>query len=257
MSSKINDKLQRVIELEKEGIFILSGESFSQFIEYVNKRRSMVEKKGDKVRVPLLKTLFNFAHFSIPVYYSNQHLPFWQGAAAWIDEENGLTEIQLRKPFKRGKLWGIYSHDEVIAHEVVHALRARLCSKKYEELIAYQTSKSLIRRYFGPFFRESWESYLFVSTAFFSLIHPLPFTLYFGYLLVRCSVYQSRLKKAVKHLIPKLKKTVKPLRFLIHLSDDEIDALSKDFEIFLRRLNITNDLRSQLLRHFIKPSVFV
>ena len=155
--------------------------------------------------------LFGFTVDWVPLTYSNQKLPFWEGAATWISE-TGLPHIQLRKAFKKGRHLG-YSRDEILAHESVHAARMAFDEPRFEEIIAYQTSKSPLRRFFGPLFRRTWESALFMTaltlTPFFlpSLVIPA----YFFFRLLRNQMIFRRCRK--KH----------PLSVIIGLTDREIE----------------------------------
>jgi hypothetical protein len=114
-----------------------------------------------------LKDLFDIAPDWIVAFYSDSQLPFWQGAATWI--ENKIPEIQLKKAFAKGVYLKIYQRDEVLAHEATHACRMAFEEPRFEEIFAYATSKNALRRFFGPLFRTSKESYLFMFCLLFSL----------------------------------------------------------------------------------------
>ena len=103
----------------------------------------------------------------IPLTFSNKGLLPWEGGALWIFE-NHLPLIQLRKGFKKGKFL-IYSKDEVLKHETVHALRLAFNEPRFEEILAYETSSSKWRRWIGPLFRKPSHAAFFISLVLISL----------------------------------------------------------------------------------------
>jgi hypothetical protein len=103
----------------------------------------------------------------IPVIFSNERLAPWHGGCAWIFQfaENTPTAamIQLRQVFgKQPRYLGIYDRDELLTHELVHVGRMKFEERRFEEMLAYETSTSAFRRWFGPLIQSSWESVLFV-----------------------------------------------------------------------------------------------
>lgn len=105
----------------------------------------------------------------IPIFFSNYKLQPWHGGCAWIFQLKKETPtaalLQLRKKLKGSKkLLGFYDRDELIAHELSHVGRMVFEEPKFEEVIAYTTSRSPFRRYFGAIFESSTESFLFLIT---------------------------------------------------------------------------------------------
>jgi hypothetical protein len=101
----------------------------------------------------------------VDVCVSSRGLCFWEGAATWIGEEAGGTRccrIQIKDSF----LSRLYSREEVIAHEMVHAMRVCFEERRFEEILAYQTSRNPLRRYCGPLFAGSKETFLFLLSFF-------------------------------------------------------------------------------------------
>lgn len=108
----------------------------------------------------------------LPLIYSNQGLPLWQGGVMWVFETpnyDKIPMIQLRKGFKKGKFL-FYSKDEVLLHEVLHAIRIGFNEPRFEEVLAYYHSKSKWRRFFGPLFRKPSHALFFISLIFISLM---------------------------------------------------------------------------------------
>lgn len=99
---------------------------------------------------------------NVPVFCSSKQMPPWQAALTWIcrlDEEGPLvTLIQLHPSFARKKsLLGLYDRDELLTHELAHAARAGFDEPKFEEILAYRSSKSALRRFIGPLFASTSE----------------------------------------------------------------------------------------------------
>lgn len=94
---------------------------------------------------------------------SNKGLPPWEGAAIWIIDYQGvkIPFLHLRKRFAQ--------NEEVLKHELVHILRIAFDDPRFEEIIAFSTSKSRLRRWLGPLFRTPRESIFFFSLHFFLL----------------------------------------------------------------------------------------
>lgn len=164
-----------------------------------------------------LHTLFDVDIDSVPIEYSAKGLRPWEGAVTWI--ENGQARIQLHPRLKTGSLFfGLYSRDEILAHELVHALRAHLNAPRYEEYLAYWTSPHPWRRLLGPLFEKTWEAPLLIASF---LLPPVGALLLLG-LVFRLIRRQRRLARAYRNLGsgPKARKQ------LLFASDAEIDSIS-------------------------------
>lgn len=103
----------------------------------------------------------------VPVFYSNEKLTPWHGGCAWIfqmDESSPTSAfLQLRKAFYTSDTYlGLLQKKEVLSHELSHVGRMCFEEPKFEELIAYQSSSTSWRRWFGPLVQSAWESLLFV-----------------------------------------------------------------------------------------------
>lgn len=128
------------------------------------------------------KLLFDIAPSWVPVFFSNRGLMPWHGGAAWIFQENETSPVsaffQLRHHFKSKKRYlGIYERQELMAHEIAHIGRMMFQEPRFEELIAYQTSQSSFRRYFGGIVRSSSESLIFISIILSLFLFDLLFIL--------------------------------------------------------------------------------
>lgn len=110
--------------------------------------------------------LFGFRPNTIPLIINSKKLKPWEAATTWIEEKNGQRScfIQL-KSLKPPRL---YSLEEIISHELVHAVRSHLDEPLFEEILAFQTSTSAYRRFFGPLFSQPLEATLFCASLLIS-----------------------------------------------------------------------------------------
>lgn len=191
---------------------------------------------------PIPLPLFGLCIDWIDVRYSNKNLPFWEGAALWTGEE---CYVQLRKGFKTGRYLG-YQREEVLAHEAVHAARIAFDEPRFEEVLAYRTSKSSLRKWGGPLFRRPWESAVLIcslSAAVFGYFWVPLFIL--GYLGARLARSQLILTRCLRKI---------PLSGLACLSDKEIDRFSKlSSEEIKAALQQDPTFRGRFLRVMIFP----
>ena len=187
-----------------------------------------------------LKQMYHVVPESIVAHYCDKGIVFLQGALMWEVPYNGQTVplIQLKKAFQYKKLCGIYSLDEVLAHETIHALRLGFKKDVFEEFFAYKASKGRLRRFLGPLFQRIWEPYLFLGVmviaflpfftsltifpiSFMNLVLALPL-LYFLYLLGRLSYRWIMLGLAARHLKKIIKDPDEIDPLLFRMTDNEI-----------------------------------
>lgn len=180
----------------------------------------------------------------VPLFFSNKNLPFWQGAATWIETSSSLpfpiVSMQIKKNFEKKPLSS--KTQEILLHEGVHVLRMKFSEPRFEEILAYRSSLSRWRRFLGPLFQVSKESYVVVFAFLFSLLvqtlylfFPLPeylyWTSFFPYVLLgvyfcRLFVSQKVFAKCcnkLESLLPKEKVFV----FALSLTDKEIASFAK------------------------------
>src|SRR5262249_5498994 len=71
--------------------------------------------------------------------------------------------LQLRKAFsKKDRVFG-YKRQELVAHEIAHVGRMVFNEPKFEEFFACWAMGSRFRRWFGPIFQTSGESFALVA----------------------------------------------------------------------------------------------
>jgi hypothetical protein len=147
----LNDEL---LILNSQGLFPGPHEPDELFF-----LRSKAEKKGHfcPTAFEITKKLFHAAPDWVEIRYGHQGLRPWEGAAAWI-EEGGRASIQI----KNNRFTRLYPLEETVAHEMVHAMRVAFGEPRFEEILAFRTSKNPLRRYFGPLFSRAGESLGFI-----------------------------------------------------------------------------------------------
>jgi hypothetical protein len=160
--------------------------------------------------------------------FSNKKLLPWEGGCLW-QRENEKPLLQLRKVFKKKErfLW-LYSKKEIIEHELVHAKRLHFDEPIFEEVLAYQTSPSAFRKFFGPFFRNSKESLLFFLSSFTLIFMPVIYLAIFGFFILRLIRVQTIFLGTKKKLIKKFQCEKKTFEHMIQLKDKEIISIYKN-----------------------------
>lgn len=156
-------------------------------------------------------------------YYSDKSLPPWQGAAAWIsDDEPPL--IQLKKAFRKGSYLRIYKRDEVLAHEAVHASRMAFEEPYFEEMFAYKVSSSPLQRALGALFIRSWEAPALLLLLFACLWKEFFFVPIagFAFLTIRLLFLHLVFTFCQKRLKAVIKDPGQVLAAILRLSDNEI-----------------------------------
>ena len=192
--------------------------------------------------------IYGIAPNWVPILFSNEKLLPWQGGAAWIfqlEEGSPLSAlIQLRE-----KVFSFFgTQKERVIHELSHIGRLGFKEEKYEEFLAYLSSKSPFRRTFGPLFRSAKESLIFASLLALIVVFDLLLFLsgslawydrfiwlkavplfYLGYLLIRLYIGHKRLHQTLQRL---------PLPLVFRLTDNEIDLFAnsstKEIETYFR-----------------------
>lgn len=124
----------------KRGYFSLEGAHFSGVAE-------------------ITKRLFDFCPNTMWGIFSNKGLLPWHGGMTWIYEEEGyglISILQFQKTLQKRKTFFGRSLAEIGAHEALHAFRGNFeGNDRFEEIIAYQTSRGLFRRFAGSLLRSS------------------------------------------------------------------------------------------------------
>jgi hypothetical protein len=230
--------------LRSEGWILAPGEDKKKLLE----RKALLEslpkespKDYEEKAHKITHGLYDFSLKQIPILYSSKSLSPWQGAVLWIYSQEDGTEfptIQMREKFNG--ILRFYKPEEILAHELVHAARFAFKEPFFEEILAYKTSNSKLRSFFGPLFIYPLEATIFVGLG---LLCPLAFlfsememflwipSAFFLLLLLRLCLLQGIFKLAFCQL--RRMGEEKPLSSLVHLSDSQI--LFEAFLFFKRR----------------------
>ncbi|SPN73885.1 hypothetical protein C10C_0741 [Chlamydia serpentis] len=206
-----------------------------------------------------LKEIFDVLPMHVEVLYSNEGLDAWEAGCTWI-LKNQVT-IQIRKHLLKASRWlGIYSRDEVLAHEAVHAARMKFYEPIFEEVLAYRTSRWGWRRFFGPLFRSPGESYLFLFFTILglgiSLWYPIMGMLMMlalpGYFFLRLCIVQSYFYRAMKKIRKML--GIPPLWVMLRLTDREIKMFAREpipvLENYARKRKLENVRWKQIYQSY-------
>lgn len=196
-----------------------------------------------------IQSLYDISPDWLVGYYQNEKLNFSQGAQTWIFEtpsNERLPLLQFRKSLKKGTHLKIYSRDEILSHEAIHAARVAFDEPVHEEIFAYGSSNNFFRRQLGPLIRKPLEIMIFfllvMITMSFQLLSLLSydpiFVLLFKISLAGAGFYLTmgifrlaktnyRLKKTYKKLEKLLGKSSTARAVVFRLTDREIYKFSK------------------------------
>ncbi|MCC5832161.1 MAG: hypothetical protein JJU12_03865 [Chlamydiales bacterium] len=192
------------------------------------------KKRDSSPRSELAAALFDIEPDWVHLRYSDQRLRLWEGGCTWI--EDNQVVLQLRKAFEKKSRYLGYSREEIIAHELVHVVRGSFEEPIFEEIIAYQSSPSRLRRFLGPIFRSSRESVFFIlslcAACFATLLATFQTVVYLGafgvvaggtFRLIKAQRTFSSTRKIIGEIVGK----EKALAVMIRLTDREIIRFSK------------------------------
>jgi len=110
----------------------------------------------------LIEKIYGIAPDWIPMFFSSKNLLPWEAGCAWIDDK----EVQIQLHPKRCK----FRQEEILAHEAVHAIRAKFDEPRFEEILAYRTSANFLRRVVGPIFQKPSEAWLFLLASLTDIV---------------------------------------------------------------------------------------
>lgn len=221
---------EKLLQLNKRGLVHAPDESDESF--FLRCRNSPpIESYPRSTRA---LELYDIEPDWVWLLFENKGLRFWEGGCTWI-ERNHIS-LQLNKAFKYRKKYFGYARKEVIAHELVHVVRASFEEPVFEEILAYQTSTSAFRRYFGPILRTTKETTLFWGAFSFLVVAGL-FSIFqsaaymgMAFLLMGGSLRLFRSQQIFRKTRKKLSALVgkeKALPVMLRLTDREIIRFSK------------------------------
>ena len=113
--------------------------------------------------------LFGFRADWVPAFFPSRGLGLLWGGCTVVTE-SGFPVFFLRRGFRGKPKWFIYRRDELLAHELCHAVRGCLEDETYEEHFAYMTSNSAFRRWSGNCFRRESDAFAFLIPVVLLLV---------------------------------------------------------------------------------------
>src|SRR6185503_9044649 len=112
---------EQLVSLSKRGLFAAPHEDRENFLQRVALAVPLLQEHN----FSNLKKLYKICPDWVKLIYSDEHLRLWEGGCVW--EEEGKVVVQIRKCFKESrKLYGYYDKEELVDHEMVHAVRGQL-----------------------------------------------------------------------------------------------------------------------------------
>lgn len=226
---------RELLALDSMGLIPGPGEDESSFLARVARVKEkfhsgqwIPESHWDWVRESLYQ-MFDVKPLYICAFYSNQNLAPWQGAASWI-EGRTLSSIQLRIGLRKGSYLYLYSREEILAHEAVHAARSGFDESRFEEFFAYMTSEKKWRRVLGPILQKPWEVWPLFVMLVSGILWPVCYlgaALWSGIGFFRLIRSHRQLERAAKQILASIQDPRKVRAILFRLTDAEIEAFSK------------------------------
>lgn len=229
---------ESLLNLNGRGIFPGPSEKEENFL----RRAAAAKRVISQEKLRLTQAIFSAFPDWVKIYSTKKGLLPWEGAATWIEENaEGIREasIQIKSSF----FTRLYPQEEIIAHEMVHAMRLMFEERRFEEILAFRTSKNRFRRYFGPLFTHPGETKAFVvcmlsSWLFYWAEFIFDYSLGAKYLLWspvfvlgwgiwRLARSQKVFSLALKHLGKTIKEPKMSLAVALRLSDSEIEQFAK------------------------------
>ena len=174
-----SESLDRLIALDAAGFLITPGEDAAGFLKRVEAVREVsaaFEKElasGEKIkvfdifevsadcRIPpeitgevagITEKLYGFAVHHVPGFFLKKKIGWLWGGCLVGDPEANFAVFLLRDVFRKKRRFLNYCREELLAHELCHAVRHVMEEPALEEYFAYQTSDSPLRRYLGNCF---------------------------------------------------------------------------------------------------------
>ena len=230
--------MDNLVQLNQSGLFPAPRQSDQAFwakVDYVSMQSTL------SGALPLLLGPMDVQPCWVPIQSSNEGMHIWEGAVLWQSQTDAgfmLPQIQISQRAQR-----FYSKEELIAHEIVHAVRIDFKEEEFEEVLAYASSPKAWRRWIGPFFRKPREATVFVWTMVVSiamqgielatelssgwlLIPWLPALLIVGGL-ARLMFMQRLFRRCLNNLSRAIKVPDQRFAVALRLSDVEIRSFSR------------------------------
>lgn len=236
--------------LNKKGFFPGPEESLDSFlfrVQQIEKKYPPHENHCDDGFFDHFNTLFQCVPAWMPWRFDSPGLAFFQGACATVElqgKDEFHIDVQVHPRYQKNAK----KRKEILSHEGVHIVRMAFADGLFEELLAYQSSRYIWRRWLGGVFLHPRNVYCLFGLILLSVAGQLldvlfsPWNLdwggirwffallplgYFSFLLLRGGVLFWTLRLAayrVMQLAPKWKEA--PLAVLLRMCDKDIFAFA-------------------------------
>lgn len=230
------------LQLFNHGFLPGANESKEEFYTRVKETTAVIKQKNNlfpnSLRSQTLTTLNNST-----ILAKGKSLFFSASKASIYEVQKNIVITIIQEPSWISTLF--VSKKQVIDHELIHAKRAFLPNSKYEEYIAFRSSKGL-RRFLSPIVSSNYDFLLSFFAAFLTPFMPLYSLAILGYLFLKLTYRQWIIYNAIKTLKLYFKD---PENVLIGLSDLEIEKFAKAKNTPLLDLVNTSTFKWEFLNH--------
>jgi hypothetical protein len=152
-----------------------------------------------------------------------KHRFFQASSTTILEVETGVFIPVIKTPSKFSSLF--VDSKEVMAHEQIHAQRAQFDEPKFEEIIAYRSSKSRFRQMISPVISTTKQQGLFFLLVLFMPVSLYPFLAF----ILWCSITSFTRQNHIHRCLANLKQISSfPEELLMAMTDKEILQMSKN-----------------------------
>jgi len=230
-----------MIGLNHRGLFPGPQETLEAFTQRVETLPAVTQPFACPKALERVREIFAVSADWVKIVVQPKGLLPWEAAATWIEEVQGARTCQIQ--IKHSILSRLYPQEEVVAHEMVHAMRLMFDERRFEEVLAYRTSKNRFRRYFGPLFSNSWDVVILLTLFFVpwvscglellfdwnlggSVLSLLPLV-YLAFKVLQLHRTQSLFQAALSNLDRATRGKGVALATALHLTDEEIALFAR------------------------------
>ncbi|MCH9811662.1 hypothetical protein K0U07_02740 [bacterium] len=216
--------------LYKEGFLPGPEETEQAFFDRVEKTRAVLKEPKKFITDRSFDKIELVTQGGAALLAKKRNLFFHAASTLIVELKDGLILPIITEPKSI-----LVKKEEVLAHELVHARRALFDSPKYEEILAFRTSKAKWRKYLSPIFSTNIEVLLFFVAATLSFWTTIPLFLHLGFFSIRL-YYRQKIIRHCKDFLNRISTDTESI--LTALTDEEIVAFSRgeiekiDFSLF-------------------------
>lgn len=211
-------------EFAERGFIVGPEESEDEFLLRVEISPTAKETRLPEELYARCRDQWGFAIPWVAVEMSNR-LAWWHAGA--MEYWEGRPKIQMSRMVWKHNF--PISRDDLLIHEWFHVARVGFDELRFEEVMAYRSSRGL-RRWLSPLFQASWEAIAFVLLCLAGPLFVLsgweyfflPIALYSLWLVGRVAVKHWLLDRCLRRL-----PVSDPIHLALFLTDREVVGLSE------------------------------